>query len=198
MNQQTQRAAALSILLFVVSLTLTNAHAETFRHEGQVVEYGGNQGLDSIEVQVRKRNKTTIETVVTDSDGRYEFSLASSIDSFTLRFKDNRSTTKYNASAQFSVQNEANPNSLDTQGLVSTEQAGNDGEAARKARRGNGDYASSADQDNTYEINEMIEYFRTYYSQVRQYGDEFLSVEPVRNKSWWPQWFIELEKNEFE
>ena len=97
-------------------LTAMTAASEEFELKGRVVAYGSGDGLENVKVEVRKNRESITKSMVTKKKGKYLFKLDKKVTSFTLRFKDNRSSTKYSAAARFSVQNDANPKELDTQG----------------------------------------------------------------------------------
>ena len=128
---ETQRVTIKTATLMSCALMLMpiGAKAEEFSHDGVVVKYGSETPLEGIEVQIRKNKRNLVDPIVTQSDGNYTFELDEKEGSFTLRFIDTRAQVEYNANAQFGVQNDAHPNSLGTQGLVSIKQAGNNEEA---------------------------------------------------------------------
>ena len=105
---------------------------------------------------------------------------------------------QYNANAQFAVQNDAHPNNLGTQGLVSIEQAGNDEAAAKRAHDGNRRFEVSTNMDNEDEVRQMEHFFQGYYSGAKKHGDAFHNVARHIHESNFfrdgfgvPKWFLE-------
>lgn len=159
--------------------------AEEFSHDGSVVEYGSDTTIENIKIDVKKGGKI-ITTKTTDDAGAYSFTLDKEITGFTLRFKDTRNPPEYSAQAQFGVQNDANPNSLDSQGLVSTEQAGQDEVAAARAHEGNRRYEASASNDK--ERVEADQFISAFYTEAAKHGTAFRHVPDVlldeRTRDW--------------
>ena len=124
--------------------------------------------------------------MVTQKDGKYSFELKEDIVDFTLRFKDNGSQPKYNAVARFSVPNDANPKELDTQRLVSAEQAGKDENAAKQAAHGNARYERSA---NSKEKKQVAEYFKSYYKEAAKGGSAFKELSSRKLDYTTKEWY---------
>ena len=184
-------------LALVSQLAITCANAEEFSHEGFVVVYGSDEKLDEIEVQVRVEGRDVVDPMTTESDGKYSFELDKKVDLFMLRFKDKRAKKKYNAAVQEWVQNDAHPNQLDMQGLVSTEQAGSDHTAAKRAHDGNAGYERSTNREDEGELQEMKEYFTSYYTEASKFGDALHDVaSDIEESNYFrdgfevPAWFL--------